>query len=100
MCQRFWGYEIANALYVSCSRRSRINERQIQEFLERLKALPIRMERQELWETVALESLAREWSVATYDAAYLALSLRMNLPLASSDQELRKTALSAGIELL
>ena len=95
-----WGYEMANALYVSCSLRSRITGQQVQEFLERLKALPIRMERQDHWETVALESHARKWGVAAYDAAYLALALHRTLPLATSDQGLRNAAASAGVQLI
>jgi hypothetical protein len=54
-----WPFEIANAIFVSFAKRKRITERQIQEYLTLLKALPVRVERQDLWESVGLESLAR-----------------------------------------
>jgi predicted nucleic acid-binding protein len=36
-----WGFEIANNIFVSYSRRRRINEQQIREYLDLLKALSI-----------------------------------------------------------
>jgi predicted nucleic acid-binding protein len=49
---------------------------------------------------VELESLARKHNLAAYDAAYLDLSLRQKLPLATSDQELKKAALTAGVAVI
>src|SRR5438132_8147298 len=54
-----WAFEIANSIFVSYSRRKRISELQIREYLDLLKALPIRIEGQSLWANVDLESLAR-----------------------------------------
>ena len=54
-----WAFEIANNIFVSYSKRKRISERQITEFLSLLRALPIRVESQSLWANVDLESLAR-----------------------------------------
>lgn len=95
-----WPFEIANAIFVSFSRRNRISEEQIREFLILLRALPIRVERQNLWDNVGLESLARQQNVAAYDAAYLALARRANLPLATSDAALIAAAMAVGIPLI
>src|SRR6266702_4396791 len=92
-----WAFEIANCIFVSCSRRMRINEQQITEYLSLLQALPIRVEAQSLWENVELESLARRQNLAAYDAAYLDLALRTGLALATSDEPLRQAAIARGI---
>ena len=64
-----WAFEIANNIFVSYSRRRRITEQQIREYLDLLKALPIRVEAQSLWANVDLESLARRRNLAAYDSA-------------------------------
>src|ERR1035441_7002240 len=69
-----WAFEIANNIFVSHSKRKRISEQQITEYLSLLRALPIRVEAQSLWANVDLESLARRQDVAAYDAAYLDLA--------------------------
>ncbi len=45
-----WAFEIANVLFVSFAKRGRITEPQIREYLERLRALPIRVESQSCWQ--------------------------------------------------
>jgi hypothetical protein len=39
-----WGFEIANIIFVAFNKRKRISQKQIDEYLQRLKALPIRVE--------------------------------------------------------
>jgi len=95
-----WAFEVANAIFVSHNKRKRIDEHQIHEYLDLLKALPIRVEAQELWANVGLESLARRRYLAAYDAAYLDLALRTGLALATSDGPLRKAAIAEGIKVL
>jgi predicted nucleic acid-binding protein len=95
-----WAFEVANNIYVSYSRRKRIGEQQVSEYLGLLKALPIRVEAQSLWTNIELEFLARRWDLAAYDAAYLALALRKKLPLATSDEHLMRKALEADVEIL
>ncbi len=94
-----WPFEIANTIYVSFSKRKRITEPQIQEFLDTLKDLPIQVERQDLWKNVALESIARKHNLAAYDASYLQLALSQSIPLATSDEGLKKAALACGVKL-
>ena len=91
-----WSFEIANGIFVSYSKRMRVTERQIADYLGLLMALPIRVEAQGLWANVNLESLARRQNLAAYDAAYLDLALRTGLPIASSDAPLRQAALAQG----
>src|SRR5580658_9702910 len=59
-----WAFEIANNIFVSYSRRKRITDQQVREYLDLLKALPIRVEAQSLWANVDLESLARRRNLA------------------------------------
>jgi hypothetical protein len=66
-----YGAEIANIIFVAFNRRKRINQKQIDEYLMRLKALPIRVELNDVWANIALESQARKWNLPAYDAAYL-----------------------------
>ena len=47
-----------------------------------------------------VENEARRQNVAAYDAAYLDLSLRTGLPLATSDEPLRRAAIAQGITVL
>jgi len=95
-----WAFEIANVIFVAFNRRKRINQKQIDEYLMRLKALPIRVDPNDVWANVALESQARRWHLPAYDAAYLDLALRRKLPLATADDDLRKAAQAEGIRVL
>ena len=95
-----WAFEVANNIFVSHSKRKRISEQQIDEYLSLLRALPIRVESQSLWANIDLESLARRQNVAAYDAAYLDLASRTGLALATSDEPLRQAAIAQNIMLL
>ncbi len=95
-----WAFELANIIFVACNKRKRITQRQIDQYLQRLRALPIRVEHNNLWANVSLESLARKWNLPAYDAAYLDLALRRRLPLATADDDLRKAAAAVGIHAL
>src|SRR5207247_2589537 len=86
----FWAFEIANIIFVASNKRKRISQKQIDEYLQLLKALPIRVESNDLWTTVTLESLARKWNLSAYDTAYLDLALRRKLPLATADDDLKR----------
>jgi predicted nucleic acid-binding protein len=81
-------------------RRRRITFEQLEGFLKRLKVLPIDAAQQTPSEIFDLPALARSHGLANYDVAYLALAKRTNLPLATTDVDLRKAATSAGVEIL
>jgi predicted nucleic acid-binding protein len=95
-----WAFEVANSIFVSFTKRKRITEQQIEEYLQRLKALPISAEVRDLWSTVDLESASRRWNLTSYDAAYLDLAIRKGLPLATTDDGLKTAAVAKGIEIL
>ena len=95
-----WAFEVANSIFVSFSKRKRISEQQIQEFLQRLRALPIRVETNDLWSNIGLEAQARLWNLTPYDAAYLALAKRLAVPLATLDDDLKRAAIAQNVSLL
>ncbi len=95
-----WPFEIANGIFVAYSKPKRINEADIYEYVKLLESLPIRVVRGEWLRNIALESLARKHNLAAYDVAYLDLALREKLPLATSDEDLKKAALIEGVALI
>jgi len=94
-----WFYEVGNGLLMAY-RRKRITRDQIDGFLIRLKALPIDVAQHTPDDILELPALAQSHGLTNYDAAYLALAARFNLPLATTDSDLRKAAGSAGVNLL
>lgn len=93
-----WRYEIANAFRMA-ERRRRIEAELTDEFLDILDALPVRPE-SAMAAAGDLLALARKHDLTVYDAAYLELSIRLNLPLATLDKRLIKAAESDSIEVL
>jgi predicted nucleic acid-binding protein len=94
-----WFYEIGNGLLMAC-RRKRITFDQVDGFLTRLRALPVEAAPQFPAELLALPALAEKHSLTNYDAAYLGLAMRLNLPLATTDTDLRRAAAAAGVEIV
>ncbi len=94
-----WFYEVGNGLLMAY-RRKRITLDQIDGFLTRLKALPIEATQQSPSEIFQLPTLAHAHELTNYDAAYLGLAARFNLPLATTDAALRRAASSMGIGIL
>jgi predicted nucleic acid-binding protein len=95
-----WSLEVNNVLWVA-TRNKKISELQAKRFKYLLKALPIHVDHQasDLMNDVIFE-LSKNFSISCYDAAYLELALRENLPLASLDKTLNKAAKAAGVTLL
>ena len=94
-----WFYEVGNGLLMAY-RRKRIALDKIGGFLTRLKALPIDASDQSASEILELPALAQKHSLTNYDAAYLALAMSLNLPLATTDDDLRRAAVAAGVKLV
>ena len=94
-----WPLETGNVL-IAAERRQRLNLAASVRFLELLGALPIRVE-QESPERMLKEvvSLAREQGLSTYDASYLDLAMRRDLPLATKDTALARAARRCGVPL-
>ncbi len=95
-----WAWEILNAVGVAI-KRQRIAADRGREFLEQLSTLNFKIDRgPQLQEFSRLHSLANRYQLTAYDAAYLDLALRLSLPLATRDDDLRKAAASEGIAIL
>src|SRR5271157_5731707 len=90
-----WPVEVANALLMAV-RRTRISSQDIYQFLEDLEVLPIRVDPTTKNLVLArVLPLAEQYELTLYDAAYLELAIRENLPLATLDDDLRKASRAA-----
>jgi predicted nucleic acid-binding protein len=92
-----WWYEIRNILIVN-ERCGRITPDVTAVFLSQIGALPITTVRAP--EDGILLDLSRRLKLTVYDAAYLALCVERNLPLATLDQVLQRAAVSVKVALL
>lgn len=82
-------------------RRKRISRQQRMRMLAELENLGVAVDHEAMfsaWSTLA--DLAAANKITIYDAAYLELATRLQLPLATRDRELAKAARSAHIEVL
>jgi len=95
-----WPLEVLNALAMA-RRRGRIAPDAHQAKIALLRALPITLDTEtttQAWTITA--RLAERHRLTLYDAAYLELSERLDLPLATLDADLRQAAKNLGIPLL
>ena len=94
-----WWYETANALLMA-QRRKRLTEAERIRLMELYRRLPIRtdvaLDSDMVWR---LHTLAMEYNLSAYDAAYLELAHRRGLGLATVDRSLRVAAQKAGMKL-
>ena len=90
-----WELEFTNVLRTACLRQ-RMTAEAAQRVIALIVSLPIDVDRQPVpaSETFAL---ALRFGLSTYDAAYLELALRLQLPLATRDGPLRAAALASGV---
>lgn len=92
-----WWFEVRNTLIVN-ERRGRITQADTAAFLRGLSRLGITVDRSP--EEAAVLTLARRHSLSVYDAAYLELAQREQLPLVTLDKELRLAAHAIGTKML
>jgi predicted nucleic acid-binding protein len=95
-----WPLEVLNALAMA-RRRGRITPEARQSRIALLQALPIILDTEtavQAWS--ATTWLAERHRLTLYDAAYLELAQRLDLPLATLDADLRQAAKNLGIPLL
>jgi predicted nucleic acid-binding protein len=92
-----WWFELRNALIVN-ERRHRISERDVSDFLRQISALRIRLDSLPAGSEVL--ALSRKHRLTVYDAAYLELSSRRNLSLATLDRDLAQAATKEGVALV
>lgn len=93
-------WEIQNVL-LAAQRSDRLTANEVDEALDTLRDLPIRVEPpgERVFSGSELQ-LARHYDLTAYDAAYLALALDRRTTLATNDAELSYAARDLGIELL
>lgn len=95
-----WPLEIGNVLLVAM-RRGRIGQSESQQLLAKLRALPIAVDAISTEQGFdATFQMAALYELTTYDAAYLELAQRRELPLATLDNRLRAACVSVGISVL
>ena len=95
-----WAFEVGNVLR-NATRRGRISTDDWLRIFEDLKDLPIEIDEESqhrVWESVL--PIARKLDLTVYDAAYLELSMRHGLPLATLDRDLRMKAPMLGVVII
>lgn len=95
-----WHLEVGQTLLVA-ERQRRIEMTQRQKAQALLLDLPITVDA-ETWTRAMRDTvtLAADQRLSLYDAAYLELSRRSELPLATFDEDLRQAATTIGVALL
>jgi len=91
-----WHLELGNVL-LGAKRKGRIDRAGIEKFLSLLGAFDIEVDGVTMhaaWSRTL--ALAESFGLTLYDAAYLELTLRMGLPLATLDETLRRAVRKAG----
>jgi predicted nucleic acid-binding protein len=95
-----WHLELGNVL-LQAERRGRINAADVTTRLALIGDLPILTDGETSLRALReILTLARAETLTTYDAAYLELSIRRGLPLATKDRSLQVAARRIGIKTL
>lgn len=84
-----WFYETANLL-INAHARSRIQESVLEEALDLMNILELKTDEPDVIGCRRICQFARQFNLSAYDAAYLELSDRLQLPLLTFDQKLTK----------
>lgn len=95
-----WYYEMANVIRTA-ERRERISRENGDYFLSVLRHLAAQdddFDRERIW--IDVLQIARKHNLTVYDAGYVELAARTELPLASRDKEMIVAALAEGIEII
>lgn len=95
-----WPLEVGNVL-LAAERKKRLSEAASNKFIELLSELPIIVD-QEPPERMIREilSLARKHNLSTYDASYLDLAIKRELPIATLDDRLLAAAKQIHVEVV
>ena len=92
-----WPLEVSNAL-LTAWRRKRIKDGDFERCFSALSALPVETDSSAMLEQVI--DIARRFGLTSYDAAYLELAQRRNVPLATLDEQLRKACKALKLPVL
>jgi predicted nucleic acid-binding protein len=95
-----WFIEITNVLAIS-ERKGRITAVKVNEFISLIDRFKLEIDAEAPERAFAdILPLCRSHQLTSYDAVYLDLALRRQLPLATLDEPLRKAAKKLGVKLL
>lgn len=96
----WWFVEITNVLALA-EKKKRITPVQVAEYITLIEGFDLEVDDQAAGRAFDhLLSLCRAHGLTAYDAIYLDLALRQELPLATLDEPLRKAAKAAGVTIL
>jgi len=93
-----WGLGMANVI-ARAERNGSISESRSKRFLEFLNGIDIRTD-DETFSRALTDTLdlARRYKLSAYDASYLELAIRLQIPIATLDEKLQKAAQKAGVK--
>ena len=93
-----WGLEVANVI-ARAEAKALVTEARSGAFLEMLEGVDIEVDTATFSHALSdTLQLARRYKLSAYDASYLELGLRLGIPLATLDEDLRKAAKKAGVK--
>jgi predicted nucleic acid-binding protein len=94
-----WHLEATNVL-LGAEKRGELNAGEVERFIAQLESLPIQVDPLTAHQAFSRTlSLCRAYKLSSYDAAYLELAIRVGLPIATLDRDLRKAAKRASAAL-
>lgn len=95
-----WALEVGNVI-VRAERQHQLQEARSAEFLSLLGEMAIIIDEPGSQHALgAVLQLARRFKLSTYDATYLELALRLSMPLATLDPDLRRAARRTGVPVV
>ena len=94
-----WHLEATNVL-LGAEKRCEVDAGEIERFISQLENLPLHVDSLTSHQAFnRIMALSRIYKLSSYDAAYLELSMREGLPLATLDKDLKKAAVKADVSL-
>lgn len=94
-----WPLEVANALTI-LRRRRKLKPDEARTAIEIIRELPVVIDHEAAAVAFTrLVDLASEHDLTVYDATYIELATRRQLPLASNDARMKQAAIRSGVEL-
>ena len=95
-----WPLEVVNVLLVA-ERKNRLSEADSTRFVTLLIQLPIMVEQDQPERMMRdILTVARAHNISSYDASYLDLAMRMDIPIATLDNNLRSAAHRAHVPIV
>lgn len=96
----WWYIELTNVLALA-ERKARISADRVAEFIALVESFHVDLDEEAPERAFRhLLALCRSHQLTSYDAMYLDLAIRRQLPLATLDEPLRKAARKLGVKLL